>query len=127
LTIPLGEDILTDFHAYHQATYGYNRIETAVEIVNLRLRAIGSLPSPRIQSLPESNRMDPGESLIEYQPVTLSTGRITLPLYRGEFLLPGNELRGPALVVRKDTTILIDSGDVGTLDRYGNLWIQVTQ
>ena len=127
LTIPLREDVLTDFHAYHQATYGYHRINTAVEIVNLRLRAIGSLPSPQILPLPENIHKDPGASLIEYQPVTLYTGRINLPLYRGESLLHGNELWGPALVVRKDTTILLDSGDVGTLDRYGNLWIQVTQ
>jgi N-methylhydantoinase A len=124
LTIPLGDDILADFHSAHLAAYGYNRTKTAVEIVNLRLRAVSVLPTPELHPLPDGGK-DPKDSIIEFHPVVFYSGSFNTPLYRGESLLPGNELHGPALIIRKDTTILLNRGDVGTLDRYGNLWIQV--
>ena len=124
LNIPLDEDILADFHAHHQAIYGYNRPDVAVEIVNLRLRGLANLSSPRLDPLPNGGT-DAHDSIIEFHQVILASGIADVPLYRGESLLPGNELSGPAIVIRNDTTILIDSDDFGKIDQFGNLWIQI--
>ena len=124
LTIPLGEDILADFHALHLATYGYNRPDVAVEIVNLRLRGIAELPSPQLDPLP-CGSTDSQDAIIEFQRVFLASGIADVALYRGESLLAGNQLFGPAIVIRNDTTILLDCDDFGMIDQLGNLWIQI--
>ncbi|RME72830.1 MAG: hydantoinase/oxoprolinase family protein, partial [Chloroflexi bacterium] len=41
LTIPLRAGFAADFHDAHRQTYGYARPDAAVEVVNLRLRAVG--------------------------------------------------------------------------------------
>jgi len=45
--------------------------------------------------------------------------------YQGELLLPGNQIAGPAVILRSDTTLLLAPQDQAQVDRFGNLWIQV--
>ena len=46
LTIPISADLVADFHAVHANTYGYSMLKRPVEVVNLRLQAIGAIEKP---------------------------------------------------------------------------------
>jgi N-methylhydantoinase A len=124
LTISFTEDFVDQFHQEHQRTYGYQRPQANLEIVNLRVRASGVVEPPQItsQSLESS---DPSHARFDTRPVIYPSGRLATSFYRGESLKAGNTLYGPAIVVRDDTTILIPSQAQATVDAYLNLIIQV--
>ena len=48
-------------------------------------------------------------------------------LYDGERLAPGMAFTGPALVERRDTTILVLAGDGAHVDAWGSLVIEVSR
>jgi N-methylhydantoinase A len=124
LTVPFSERLLADFHTLHRQAYGYDRPDAAVEIVNLRLRAIGKGQPPELLRQPPGDA-DPGPALIDRRRVILDSGDTELPLFQGEALQCGNQIQGPALVVRADTTIWIGAGDHAIVDPYGNLLITI--
>jgi N-methylhydantoinase A len=128
LTVPYSSELVKEFHAAHQRQYGYARLQADIEFVTLRTRVIQRVQPPQLAPLPFAGE-DPSPALLEERLVVLGEhGEAQpVPFYRGEDLRPGNQVAGPALVVRPDTTILIGAGDRGIVDRYGNLWIGVGQ
>jgi N-methylhydantoinase A len=123
LSIPFTPGFISDFHSAHQAAYGYARTESQVEIVNLRLRVIGRVPPPPLQPHPIEGP-DPSAALIERRRVTLDTLQ-QVPFYQGELLRPGNQISGPAIIIRNDTTVLLGARDQARIDGYLNLIIRV--
>ena len=123
LSIPFTPSFIADFHTAHLAAYGYARADSPIEIVNLRLRVIGRVPPPPLQALP-SEGPDPAAALIEHRPVMLGSLQ-QVPFYLGEVLRPGNQISGPAIIIRNDTTVLLDAQDHAHVDGYQNLVIQV--
>jgi N-methylhydantoinase A len=125
LTIPLSKNLVADFHHSHKQNYGYERPEAKLEIVNLRVRGIGIVTSPKIQAQPY-NSNDPSAAIIEYRPVVLGGNKIrTIPFYQGESLKPGNKIQGPAIVIRDDTTILINELDHISVDPFLNIIMEI--
>ncbi|OGO27063.1 MAG: 5-oxoprolinase [Chloroflexi bacterium RBG_16_54_18] len=124
LTIPFTPRLLENFHTQHKRVYGYARTEAAVEIVNLRVRTIGEVDPPSLVPQETAGR-DPSGACLGSRRVVISQGEMEIPFYRGEDLQPGNILNGPAIVVRTDTTVLLDVLDQGEVDGYGNLLITV--
>jgi N-methylhydantoinase A len=125
LTVPFSERLLEDFHDRHRQAYTYARPEAPVEIVNLRVRAVGLLKPPPLVPQPDAGP-DPSPALLGRQPVYLAEGRQDTPFYQGEALKPGNRIAGPALVVRSDTTLLLAPGDQAIVDPYANLIVEVS-
>ncbi|MBE0685184.1 MAG: hydantoinase/oxoprolinase family protein, partial [Anaerolineaceae bacterium] len=124
LNIPFTPGFLETFHQQHQATYGYAKPEAKIEIVNLRLRAIGKSTPPPLHSQPLG---DPNPQLanLDTRPVIFHTHSIPTPFYRAEALRPGNRLQGPAVVIRSDTTILLSPNDQARVDGLQNIIIEV--
>ncbi len=115
---------LAAFHALHQQAYGYARPDAPIEIVTLRLRAAGRAHPPALPQAATASP-DPAHALLEHRRVLLASGPALLPVYRGEALLPANRIPGPALVLRSDTSILLDEADSAVVDPYGNLLITI--
>jgi len=126
LIVPFSEQVMTTFHEIHQKTYGYARPEAPVEIVNLRLRAVGKTTPPPLTTQPLGEK-DPTAALLDKKDVFYANGGLMTPFYRAESLRPGNRLSGPAVVVRADTTILLGPTDQAEVDVHSNLIIQVGQ
>jgi len=124
LVVPFSETVYADFHALHEHQYGYAKKDGMVEVVNLRLRAVGRVPPPPLHRYALGDQ-DPSPALMETRKVVCADGPRPTPLYRAEMLQPGNRIEGPAVVVRTDTTILVCQGDMATVDAYGNLIIEV--
>jgi N-methylhydantoinase A len=124
LSIPFSNDFLTEFHTAHKNMYGYSLPTENVEIVNLRVRVIGKIKAPEIASFEEGER-DPGAAYITSQLVSMNNQNKELPLYQGELLIPGNLVAGPAIIVRKDTTIFLPGNSTASVDRFENVVISV--
>jgi N-methylhydantoinase A len=126
LNIPYTTNFLDTFHHQHKSTYGYAKPNAKIEIVNLRVRAIGKSTPPPLTSHPLGDP-NPEEAYLETGPVVYNQETIPTPFYRAELLRPGNRLQGPAVVVRDDTTILLSPTDQAWVDGQENITIEVGQ
>jgi N-methylhydantoinase A len=126
LTVPFTPDFLAGFHAAHAQAYGYSEPTVPVEVVNLRLRAIGHLPRPALTPV-ETGPANPGPALFDRRPVVLPGGIEELPFFNGPDLRPGHQIIGPAIVVHADTTIFLGRADELRIDGYYNLVIKVRE
>ncbi|RME46308.1 MAG: hydantoinase/oxoprolinase family protein, partial [Caldilineae bacterium] len=125
LTIPLTPHFADDFHSAHHQAYGHSELSAPVEIVNVRLRAVGAVTSPPLPEA-ETGPANPSTALSDRRPLVLDDGRVVeTPFYRGEHLRPGHVIAGPAVIAQKDTTTFLAPSDRATVDRYYNLLIEV--
>jgi N-methylhydantoinase A len=124
LTIPLSQDLQGAFHQAHRRTYGHSEPSAPVEIVNLRLRAVGAVAKPALPHEPLGSA-DPSVAYLGHRRVVLGDGIADVPFYRGDWLRPGQAMVGPAVVVQKDTTVFLARGDEARVDRCYNLVIDV--
>ncbi|MCX6036344.1 MAG: hydantoinase/oxoprolinase family protein [Chloroflexi bacterium] len=126
LIVPFSETVYADFHRLHEHQYGYANNNAPVEVVNLRVRAVGQTTPPPLSPRPVQGP-DPVSAYLESRRVFFTVNPIETPFYRAESLEPGNRIQGPAVVVRSDTTILIGPTDRAEVDEFDNLLIEVGQ
>ena len=124
LIVPFSDTVYADFHRLHAHHYGYANNTTPVEVVNLRVRAIGQGEPPPLSPRPVQGP-DPVAAYLESRRVAFAEGPLETAFYRAELLEPGNRIQGPAVVVRSDTTILIGPTDRAEVDEFENLLIEV--
>jgi N-methylhydantoinase A len=125
IAVPLDRGFQGAFHDLHKKRYGHSSPGVPIEVVNLRLRAVGVVPKP---GLPKGKLADEGSehALLNYQPVVLDDGAIhKTPFYCGDDLRSGNKIAGPAVVVYPDTTVFLAKGDHARVDEGFNLVIDV--
>lgn len=138
LLVPYSGSFSNNFHEAHRRVYGYDQPQAPVEIVNIRLRAVGKVSSPEIKPMTAVGN-DSFAEPFDIRPVIFrspngqiktassSFQEINTPFYRWENLPPGARINGPAVVVRTDTTVLLEEEDNGNIDDFGNLSISVSQ
>ena len=124
LAVSLTSLFREEFHRIHHARYGYSQTETPIEIVNVRVRAVGHVTPPTIPTRPRGSA-DPTAALWEDRPVVLPQGMQPVPHYWGARLCPGHEISGPAILVLDDTTIYLGPTDHAKIDTYVNILIKV--
>ncbi|MBI3089205.1 MAG: hydantoinase B/oxoprolinase family protein [Candidatus Tectomicrobia bacterium] len=109
------------FHARHDQLYGYAVKEDPIEVVNLRLAAVGKLSQPAWRDEPRqgaSAEARPGRGARVY--LGAQAGFRTVPAYEGEALAAGFSTAGPALIYHPYTTILVPPAFTVTLEPHGN-------
>lgn len=124
LNIPFTPTFVDTFHRQHKATYGYAKADAKIEIVNLRLRAIGKSTPPPLHSQP-LGEPNPQQAYLDTRTVIFHADPTPTQFYQAEKLRPGNRLQGPAVVVSSDTTILLSPGDKAHVDGLNNIIIEV--
>ena len=124
LIVPFDDQYKMGFHDAHQRLYGTSRDDADVEIVNIRVKVSGRGSPPPITPHPLGSH-DATPAFIETRTVWFPSGPASVPIYRGELLIPGNIISGPAVIIRTDTTILVGSSDQACVDRFHNLLIEI--
>ena len=112
------------FFREHERVYGYFTEDEPVQVVNLRVTALGepeplSLPPWPVAPRPEPLDACTAERLVWFE----ETGFITTPIYRRERLRAGHRLAGPAIVEQMDSTTVLLPGQAAVVDGQGNLAI----
>jgi N-methylhydantoinase A len=119
LTIPFSVDYLANFHNAHNEAYGFHDLKQPVEIVNIRVRAVGKAQQLPIKQYPIS-RSNPSRAKIGYRQAYYPFGSVNVPLFDAKLLLPGNRIPGPARIIRTDTTIVAGPNDIIEIDSFLN-------
>ena len=112
--------LVEEFHAAHVQRFGYARTGAPVEVVNLRLTAIGETDKPPIQPLPGADT-DASEAFTVQNPVIFEGEVLPTNFYRREVLRPGNRIVGPAIVTEFSATTVIPPSFSADVDAYQNL------
>jgi N-methylhydantoinase A len=124
LTVPVAEgpitrqslDRLTDgFPDKHRQTYGHGNPDEPVQLVNLRLTAIGRLPGLRLVQPPARAPAHRGMRKVWFP----ETGSISCPVHWRDGLAAGETLAGPAVIEAMDSTIVVPPGWIASVDGTG--------
>jgi N-methylhydantoinase A len=123
LTVPLADGPVTsdslaalaaDFHDRHRRTYGHANPSETVQLVNLRLTALGRSPELVLRQHGGVSR-----PLRERSVWFAETGFTACPVHWRDGLATGMSLTGPAIVEAFDTTIVVPPGWAARVDERG--------
>ena len=110
------------FHAAHQRLYSYCDRGEQVQLVNLRVAAIGQTEhtKPRLLERGPANpkAAQKSERKVRFQE---SNDVQTSPIYERDRLLAGNEVTGPAVIEQADSTTLVPPSFKALVDPHGRL------
>jgi N-methylhydantoinase A len=111
------EKITDDFHDRHLRTYGHNNRDEPVEIVSVRLAAIGASPSVPIRDEVAPARTDAVKS--RRQVWFRATGTVEATIYERKRMPSDLEVTGPAVIESLESTILVPPGWRAKMDKDG--------
>ncbi len=107
------------FHHLHETLYGYAMPEAALEMINLRVRALGLTDKPRLTPRPLVDA-DPAVALKGRRQAYFSGTPYQVSVYAGDRFECGMALTGPALIEQSNTTVLVPPGYRLVCDAYRN-------
>ncbi len=118
--------IAASFHDEHNRLYGYSLAEqeVPVEIINIRVQAIGATDKPAFAEM-EPGGPDPAGALKEERPVYIPEDNEfrPVPVYDGHALVHGNLITGPAMIEEETTAIFVSADFDCVVDKFGSFAI----
>ncbi|MFP6747652.1 MAG: hydantoinase/oxoprolinase family protein [Alphaproteobacteria bacterium] len=130
LTIPAPAGAITDatkdelgrrFHEKHRLTYGHDNPDESIQLVNLRLTAIGKFDPIKLSHAPGAggDARKGGRSVWFRQ-----GGRVKCDIFDSARLSVGAEITGPAVIEAVDATIVIPPGWRARLNEAGHILME---
>jgi N-methylhydantoinase A len=130
LNVPVTKNVVDQFHEEHQRRYGYHHPEREIELVTVRLRA--RLRTPPLLTRPKSKlartvRTAAAEPApLELTQVFFNDRPVRTPVFQRAGFVPGQVLRGPAIVTEYSATTVIPRGKQFWMDAAENLVIKIS-
>jgi N-methylhydantoinase A len=117
------DGLLERFDAEHLRLFTFN-METPHEIVNLRAVALGPVLSLPAAELPKGDG-NPIAAKMRDHTLWMDGKEQAAVIYDRSKLRQGDVIPGPAIVIEMDSTTLIETGCVATVDAVGNILINL--
>lgn len=114
------QSLVERFHELHESQFGYRSNESEIDVLNVRLAAIGRVQgSIGSNEIDRDQRVDPRSGTREiWSPAQRKM--VTADVYNGDALTTGDELSGPAVIELGTTSIIVlDEYDV-VVDQSGS-------
>ncbi|MEE9199671.1 MAG: hydantoinase/oxoprolinase family protein [Dehalococcoidia bacterium] len=116
-------DIAERFHRQHMSIYDYNAPNEPIQLVNVRVSAIGEMGANYISQRLASTSHNASDAVIGERDVFFrETGLTRCQVYQREKLSAGVTLQGPAVIQEESSTIVVYPGqsaqatELGTID-----------
>ena len=114
----------SQFHKIHEQLYTYSVPNEPIELVNIRVLAIGLLEKPSTRSIESTSSIASSKN----SRLVLLPGektQIQVPVFKRENLKIGSKLFGPAIVEEaSSSTLLLDEMEI-IIDAYENMVISL--
>ena len=133
-TIPDGEvtsdavdQIWSNFHAIHEEEYGRMFLDNPIELVNLRVMAIGQVPKLQASVLDNVSAVKDailGQDELLFRVDSKVQSYVT-NFYLRERLPADEDFDGPAIVLQNDSTTVIPPNTNVVLDSVGNMILTI--
>lgn len=114
------DQVAVQFHEKHEQHYGHANTDESLELVNLRVSAIGDMDPPELDvrtsvaGTVDDAKKTTRTAYFDGQPKQT-------PVYVQERLPVDGELAGPAIVEGADSTVTVFQGQSAQTDKRGNL------
>ena len=114
------DQLLEQFHRTHDRAYGFSAPEEDVELVSVRLSAIGQIAKPELAPLAKATGKATAKG---YRPVYFaeSKGFVDCPVYDRYALGAGAVVQGPAIVEEIDSTTVVHPQHQVRVDEVGQM------
>ncbi|MDI6028489.1 hydantoinase/oxoprolinase family protein [Corticibacterium sp. UT-5YL-CI-8] len=132
LSVPWGDQTVSDqsagslaerFHRLHEQLYSFAQEDTPIEMVTLRVTAIGKLAAPKRTRLAAGKRA--AETIIGRQEMYVNGQIVSSPIYDRSQLAEGEVVEGPAILQQLDATTLLKPGERATVHPFGSLIVNI--
>ena len=110
LNLPFDRKMEGAFHDVHAARRGHAHPGREVEVVHLRLRAVGQLPGPQLEAVPLGPEDASAAVLDRRRVYGEGAAWEEMPVYDRDLLEPGMSFAGPALVTEYSSTLWVPPG-----------------
>ncbi len=117
-------DSIAAFHDLHRQRYGFCDERKPVQIVNLRLR-MTSAAEPYVPHRRAMVAGDGGVALYAERPIYFDGRFVAAQLYHRERLIPGDAIRGPAMITEYTSATVLPPDCSAAVDGFGNLTITI--
>jgi len=126
ITLAHVEEIAGTFHTTHERLYSYSTPETPIEIINLRVTAVGHVEKTGLEKMAGSG--DAVESAIK------NTRKLyfqeykdwkDVPVYDRNKMYTGHSISGPAVIEERITTIVVHPGWNARIDEFANVVMEM--
>lgn len=116
---------MNDFQLIHQREYGYNLPGRHVQIINLRLKAIGKVLKASLEKRATSFSLE--DAYINSRKVYIDRkwGWQETKVYDRNKLPENTRIDGPVIIEEMSSTTLVGMGHQAQVDDYGNLMIML--
>jgi N-methylhydantoinase A len=116
-----GQEVARRMTEAYETRYGAGTLpKSPVEVVTLRIEAVVLANQTSLFRIPPVARGSQAKPVNRRTIYLRSVGDVEADVYDGDSLRPGVELEGPAIVYRRDTTILIPPGHTAWIDGLRN-------
>jgi N-methylhydantoinase A len=119
--------VFTRFGELHRAEYGHVFADSPIEIVNIRVTAIGRMAKIAAPRPPEGGSL--AVALVKTAPCAFRLeGRLetlATPFYRRDRLPLDQAIAGPAIILQTDSTTVVPPGATLRAERSGNLILRL--
>jgi N-methylhydantoinase A len=119
--------IVETFNTVHQQKYGHSMHDDPIEIVTLRLRAVGLLPRPDLPTLDRRGGDISAARKGSRNVYVRGGGHVLYAVFDRMKLGVGDCINGPAIVEEPSSTTMVHTGDTLTVGAYGELVIDVAK
>ncbi len=113
------EKMKNDFHQLHKDTFTFSLPWVPIQIINVRMTARYQGDPIRVNKI-EAGTTDASAFILEMRDAYVGGEHIKMPIYDGDSLLAGIEMKGPCVIEAKTVTCVIPTGNTARVDEYGN-------
>jgi len=113
---------ISDFHKAHRRLYSYYHAQQPVEIVNIRVKAVGAGKKIKLKRKRLASR-DPESAFLKKQDLYYEGKKYEASVFKRSLLKPGNRINGSSLIVDFESTTFLPPSYSLEVDRFLNLLI----
>ena len=122
-----GEDstfLREQFEEAHSQRYNFELPDSPLEIATIRVIGRGTIKGVTLTESENGSGDDASAAELRKEQVFFGGEWMESPIHERGALRPGNVISGPAIVAQDDTTMVLEPGYAGTVDRFGNIRIE---
>jgi N-methylhydantoinase A/oxoprolinase/acetone carboxylase beta subunit len=129
ITIPYSKkktsylSFVSDFHKAHSKLYSYHHEERAVEIVNIRVKAVGTTKKIKLKRQPPKDK-GAERAFMKKQAIHYKGKTWQASVFKRGLLEAGNKMNGPALIADSESTSFLPPSYTLEVDGFLNLIIE---
>ncbi len=119
-------EIAETFHSAHERLYSYCTLETPIEIINLRVTAVGHVEKTGLEELAGSDTTIE-QAIKNTRPLYFQEYQDwkDTPVYDRNKLYTGHVIPGPAVIEERITTVIVHPNWNARIDGFGNVVMEV--